>query len=230
MSEAMVQAQRRPRAIPRNDQPPTPVRVAVALAIPSPLLREGLRRVIEGEDSFEVVWTGDGPPSGGDGDWAKANVVVIGGVGADGEAADTAGALERSTPTAAKVLLLDRREEPPPAVEAARLGIAACLPLDARPEDVLFTLRTVARGYTLLSTAQPDEACPPARPGGAAPTAREAEVLLLLAEGIGNREIAERLCLSHRTVEWHVANLLAKAETHNRTHLVAIAQRIGWLD
>lgn len=70
MSDAMVQAQRHPRVQPQNDQPTAAARVAVALAVASPLVREGLRRVIEGDDGFEVVWDGDRPPSGNDGDWA----------------------------------------------------------------------------------------------------------------------------------------------------------------
>lgn len=156
-------------------------------------------------------------------------MAVIGGAWVDDEAAQLAGDPEQQESAVAKVLLLETRKPPLPAAEALRLGIAACLPLDAQPDDVLFTLRAVARGYTLLSTAQPAEACPPTRPGVAVRTAREAEVLRLLAEGMGNREIAERLCLSPRTVEWHVANLCAKAGARSRTRLLHIARQLGWL-
>ncbi|MDP8931347.1 MAG: LuxR C-terminal-related transcriptional regulator, partial [Actinomycetota bacterium] len=56
-------------------------------------------------------------------------------------------------------------------------------------------------------------------------TAREAEVLTLLAEGLPNREIAERLYLSPRTVERHIANLTVKAGVQRRSQLIAFAAR-----
>jgi DNA-binding NarL/FixJ family response regulator len=56
-------------------------------------------------------------------------------------------------------------------------------------------------------------------------TGRELEVLRLLGEGRSNRAIAERLYLSHRTVERHVANLTAKIGVDGRTELVAFAAR-----
>jgi DNA-binding NarL/FixJ family response regulator len=54
-------------------------------------------------------------------------------------------------------------------------------------------------------------------------TTREMDVLVLLSEGLSNKEIAERLYLSHRPVERHVASLLAKTETRSRSQLIAIA-------
>jgi DNA-binding CsgD family transcriptional regulator len=56
-------------------------------------------------------------------------------------------------------------------------------------------------------------------------TAREAEVLALLAEGLPNREIAARLYLSSRTVERHIANLTVKAGVGTRSELIAFAAR-----
>ncbi len=56
-------------------------------------------------------------------------------------------------------------------------------------------------------------------------TRREAEVLTLLGEGLPNREIAERLYLSPRTVERHVANLTVKVGVHGRSELIAFAAR-----
>ena len=58
-------------------------------------------------------------------------------------------------------------------------------------------------------------------------TRREMEVLSVLAEGLSNREIGERLYLSPRTVEKHVASLMAKTETHSRSQLVALAVSVG---
>jgi DNA-binding CsgD family transcriptional regulator len=64
---------------------------------------------------------------------------------------------------------------------------------------------------------------PPSRWTGLGITAREADVLLLVAEGLANKEIAARLYLSPRTVEKHVESLMRKAGARSRTQLVAIA-------
>jgi DNA-binding CsgD family transcriptional regulator/tetratricopeptide (TPR) repeat protein len=69
----------------------------------------------------------------------------------------------------------------------------------------------------------------PTRWTGLGVTAREADVLVLVAEGLANKEIAARLYLSPRTVEKHVESLMRKAGARSRTQLVAIAgpQRLG---
>nr|SBO92584.1 regulatory protein, LuxR:Response regulator receiver [Nonomuraea gerenzanensis] len=61
-------------------------------------------------------------------------------------------------------------------------------------------------------------------------TAREAEVLRLVAEGLTNREIAERLFIAQKTVSVHVSNILGKLEVSTRTQAVAAARRLGLLE
>lgn len=56
---------------------------------------------------------------------------------------------------------------------------------------------------------------------------REHDVLVLLAQGYGNREIADRLVISEGTVKNHVSNILGKLQAENRTQAVAIARRHG---
>ena len=60
-------------------------------------------------------------------------------------------------------------------------------------------------------------------------TSREVEVLRLIAEGCSNREIADRLYISHRTAMQHVANILAKLDVSSRTAAAAFAHRHGLL-
>ena len=59
------------------------------------------------------------------------------------------------------------------------------------------------------------------------PTARELEVLQLIADGRGNREIGHRLYLTEETVKTHVRHLLAKLEARNRAHATAAGLRRG---
>ena len=63
--------------------------------------------------------------------------------------------------------------------------------------------------------------------GVAEPTARETEVLQLIADGLANREIGDRLHLSEETVKSHVRHLLAKLEARSRAHAVAVGFRRG---
>ena len=62
---------------------------------------------------------------------------------------------------------------------------------------------------------------------GLPPTVREVEVLQLVADGLVNREIGERLFLSEETVKSHVRHLLAKLQARSRAHAVAVGLRRG---
>ena len=68
---------------------------------------------------------------------------------------------------------------------------------------------------------------PASREVGQDPTAREIEVLQLVADGLVNREIGERLFLSEETVKSHVRHLLAKLQARSRAHAVAVGFRRG---
>jgi DNA-binding NarL/FixJ family response regulator len=68
---------------------------------------------------------------------------------------------------------------------------------------------------------------PTQREAGQDPTAREIEVLQLVADGLVNREIGERLFLSEETVKSHVRHLLAKLQARSRAHAVAVGFRRG---
>jgi DNA-binding NarL/FixJ family response regulator len=119
---------------------------------------------------------------------------------------------------------------------ALRAGASGFLLKDAGSGELLHAIRIVASGEALLApaitkrligefAARPDPAEPPSEL--AELTAREREVLLLVAGGLGNADVARRLVISPLTVKTHVARILAKLDCHDRAQLVALAYETG---
>ncbi|GAA4858321.1 response regulator transcription factor [Saccharopolyspora rosea] len=119
---------------------------------------------------------------------------------------------------------------------ALRAGARGYLTKDATATEIEQALRTVAAGQALLAPdvqrrlveelAVREESPPPrAVPDGL--TAREAEVLALIADGLSNSEIAVALVVTEATVKTHVNHLLAKTGRRDRAQLVAYAYRHG---
>jgi DNA-binding NarL/FixJ family response regulator len=119
---------------------------------------------------------------------------------------------------------------------ALRAGASGFLLKDAPEERLLAAIRVVADGGSLFAPAVTTrlierfaslggEAPPP--PEIAALTAREVEILRLLARGLSNAEIADRLVVSEHTVKTHVARVLSKLELRDRTQAVIAAYESG---
>jgi DNA-binding NarL/FixJ family response regulator len=120
---------------------------------------------------------------------------------------------------------------------ALRAGASGFLLKGGAPADLLAAIRIVAAGEALLAPsvtrrlietyAKGSPAEPPDVPGLDELTAREREVLVLVAEGLTNAEIAERLVLSPLTAKTHVSRILTKLGARDRVQLVVIAHQSG---
>jgi DNA-binding NarL/FixJ family response regulator len=119
---------------------------------------------------------------------------------------------------------------------ALRAGASGFMLKDASPADLVAGVRVVAAGESVLAPAVTRRLVENyARPEGAgrpAPrlvglTGREREVLVLIANGLSNAEIAARLVISLPTVKSHVSSLLAKLGARDRAQLVIIAYESG---
>ncbi|GIK37480.1 MAG: DNA-binding response regulator [Chloroflexota bacterium] len=117
-------------------------------------------------------------------------------------------------------------------------GVLGCLERDASLPALLNTIRQVAAGEVSLPQALALRLVTRLAHQSAAPietvlpealSEREREVLILLAQGLSNKEIAQRLYLSVRTVEGHLANIYGKLGVHSRTETALYAVRQGWL-
>jgi len=114
---------------------------------------------------------------------------------------------------------------------AMRVGALGYVLKDAQPEELLAAIRAVAAGGSylgaqvaaeLITRVEQDKASEGRRDPL---TEREREVLSLVACGLGNREISERLYLSEKTVKTHVANILQKLGVKSRTQAALLAMR-----
>jgi DNA-binding NarL/FixJ family response regulator len=118
--------------------------------------------------------------------------------------------------------------------EALKAGASGFLLKDAPPAELIDGVRTVARGESLLSPAVTrtligrfaDRIRPPAEPVTAL-TVREREVAVLIAEGLSNAEIAERLVIGAETVKTYVSRILTKLDLRDRVQIVVLAYRTG---
>jgi DNA-binding NarL/FixJ family response regulator len=201
------------------------------------LMRTGLRAVLSSDDGIEVVEeAGDGEQAVRRAKRSRPELVLmdVRMPGQDGIAA-TADLLV-AVPEA-KVVILTTFEEDEYIHGALRAGASGFLLKRTSPEDLTAAVHRVAAGEALLSPSVTRRvidqmaARPLARSGDdprlAELTAREREVLELIARGLSNREIAAQLVVEETTVKTHVKRVLSKLGVRDRVHAVIVAYETG---
>ncbi|MEV4364308.1 response regulator [Nonomuraea sp. NPDC004186] len=203
--------------------------IRLLIADDHPIVRDGIRGMFAGDPDFEVL----------------------------GEAGDGAQAVELARALDPDVILMDLRMPRMDGVSAikelARLGIAArvlvlttydtdrdVLPAieagatgyllkDTGRDELVRAVRTAARGEAVLSPSVATRLLGQVRAPADPLSARELEVLQLIADGATNREVATRLFISEATVKSHVLHIYTKLGVNDRAAAVAVAFRRGLL-
>jgi DNA-binding NarL/FixJ family response regulator len=198
------------------------------------LVRMGLRAVLASEPGWQVV------AEAGDGAAAVAAVrthtpdVVLMDVRMPGMDGLTATAEITAADGAPKVVVLTTFEVDEYVVTAMRAGASGFVLKRVPPAELIEAVRVVAAGESLLfpaSTRRVIERFVPVAPGRSMPdlTEREGDVLRLLARGLSNLEIGERLYVTVETVKSHVASILMKLGVRDRTQAVIAAYEAGFV-
>jgi len=202
------------------------------------LFRRGLVMVLSGEEGIRIV--GEAP----DGDTAIEMVstlapdVVLLDVRMPGRSGiQTCAAIKGLSPSA-RIIMLTASDEEADLYDAVKNGASGYLLKDSSIDQVEQAIRLVAEGQSLISPAMATKLLEEfkqisnAEPDLPTPrlTARELQVLRLVARGHNNRQVAGELFISENTVKNHVRNILEKLQLHSRMEAVMYAVRERLLD
>jgi len=211
------------------------LKTKILLADGHHMVRQGIRRLLESEADFEVIGEAD------NGEQAvrlarqlKPHVIVMEARMPKLDSVDVIKRIKAEHPEATILVLTSSEEEE--CLELLRAGAGGYLLKSAKGEELAQTIRMVRAGQfvcdplverRLLKHAVRSQ--PVALNFGQHLTRREAEVLKLVARGMGNRDIAGYLGLAERTVKGHMMSIFSKLGVGSRTEAVREALKRGWV-
>jgi len=212
---------------------------AILVADDQTLVRVGLRKILESEPDLEVAGEAqDGEDAVFEARRLRPDIVLMDIRMPVLDGIEATRRIARAQP-ATRVLVLTTFGLDTYVYDALRAGASGFMLKDAPPEEIVAAVRIVASGEALLAPAvtravieefarRPEPAAPPAAPPAVEElTPREREVLDLLARGLSNPEICERLVISEATAKTHVARILQKLGLRDRVQAVIYAYESG---
>jgi DNA-binding NarL/FixJ family response regulator len=212
--------------------------IRVLLADDQELVRAGFRALLDAEDGIEVVGdAGDGEEAVRLAEELRPDVVLmdIRMPGLDGLEA-TRRIVQANQSEGIRVVILTTFDLDEYVFEALRIGASGFLVKDTRPAELVQAVRVVSEGDALLSPGVTRRLVGRFADRARAPvsaqaleslTEREREVLALVAEGLSNQEIADRLVVSPWTAKTHVSRAMVKTGARDRAQLVVLAYESG---
>lgn len=212
--------------------------IRVALVDDQALVRSGFRMILEGQPDMEVVGeAADGLEAIAETQRWRPDVVLMDIRMPRMDGIDATRRISEMDDVDSRVLILTTYDLDEYVFRGLRAGASGFLLKDVAPEELVRAIRVVAEGESLLSPSitrrlieefvrTPDRTAPvPAEL--ASLTDREREVLVLIAHGLTNDQIAERLFLSMATVKTHVNHVFMKLRVRDRAQAVVLAYETG---
>jgi DNA-binding NarL/FixJ family response regulator len=216
--------------------PPAPCRVVVVED--HPIFRDGVARCLDAEADFTVVLTSaTGALDAAAVAAARADLVLMDIELPEASGIEATRRLRDALPEL-RVVMLTAFADPDLLFAAMQAGAVGYLLKHTAVSELISTLRRIVAGERVLTPGLASRAlralrgreAPPRPPALAQLSAREEEVLRLLATGETNRQIARRLFVSEETIKSHVAAILRKLEVSDRTRAAVVAVRAGLVD
>lgn len=202
--------------------------ISVMIADDHPVVRHGLRLLLELQEDIDFVGeAADGAEAVGLAERLLPDVVLMDLVMPELDGIEATRRIRTVSPST-QVIVLTSFAEDEKVFPAIKAGAAGYLLKEAQPQELLDAVRRVHRGEGLMhpSVAAKVMRELAKRPEEEQPlTARELEVLRLLARGLPNKLIAQQLVISEKTVKTHVSNVLAKLHLSDRTQAALYAVR-----
>jgi two-component system nitrate/nitrite response regulator NarL len=202
------------------------------------LVREGLGALLDEQADMKVVATAEDRATGLRGlQEFTPHIVLVDAALDNGDGYDYVEVLRKTAPES-KVIVMDLLPAPEDVIDFVKAGANGFIMKDATVDDLLSTIRSVALGAdvvppaltgTLLSHIA-QQAAKRHVPGVAEAvrmTKHEKEIMNLIAEGMSNKEIAQRLNIATYTVKSHVHNILEKLALHSRLQIAAYTHKAG---
>ncbi|MDF2630136.1 MAG: two-component response regulator [Symbiobacteriaceae bacterium] len=204
------------------------------------MVRQGVRMVLQSEPDIELVGeAGRGEEAVALAVQLKPEVVIMDLSLPDMSGIEATKQIKAALPNT-RVIALTMHEEEPYVMEVLRAGAEAYIVKRSAAADLVNAMRQVMAGQAVLDpvvtkavvTGYVSRPTPPTpdKETDSVLTPREREILILVAEGFTNAEIAKKLYISEKTVQTHRSNILDKLNIHDRTELVRYAIRHGLVE
>ena len=205
--------------------------IRILLAEDQTLMRQGLKTILEMESDFRVVNEAeDGKAAVKLALQSRPDIILMDVQMPQMNGVEATAAICRAWP-AAKVIILTTFDRDDYVFQGVRAGAVGYLLKDLPAEKLVETIRRVHGGEVFI---QPEIASRTLRAALHSPgdlveplSEREREILVMLAQGVPNKEIADKLHIAEGTVKNHVSNILGKLQAQNRTEAADIARRRG---